>query len=296
VARWSPRHPLASDTIRYLGNQWVHFVEETLGEEIDARLHRVSIRLNEEGFDPFGFDPEIGRYALASAALLHRYYFRTEVHDIARVPQGRALIVGNHSGQIPVDGMLISTALMLDAEPPRLARNLVERWTATLPGISVFFPRSGQVVGSRENAQRLLEQDEALIVFPEGVRGIAKPFHQRYQLTEFGPGFVRLALETKTPIVPVAIVGGEEQYISVANLKRIARLFRVPVFPVIPQLFTGFLLPLPTRYRLYFGEPIYLDGDADDEDSAIEQKVWVVKSTIQSMLKTALGVRKSVFW
>ena len=194
-----------------------------------------------------------------------------------------------------MDGVLIATALMLDANPPRFPRSMVEKWSAELPFVSTFFPRVGQVVGSPENARRLLGQEETLLVFPEGARGISKTFDQRYQLTDFGLGFVRLALETQTPIVPVAVIGGEEQYPSIADLKPLARVLGMPAFPLIPQLFVGMVAPLPTKYRLYFGEPFWFDGDPDDDDSAIEQKVWLVKSTIQSMVNRGLRERKGVF-
>src|SRR5579862_1884634 len=110
------------------------------------------------------------------------------------------LIISNRSGQIPLDGMMIAASLMLDANPPRFPRSMVEKWTAELPFVSTIFPRCGQVVGAPANARRLLQQEEALIVFPEGAKGISKTFNRRYQLTEFGLGFMRLALETNTPI------------------------------------------------------------------------------------------------
>ncbi|MCZ7684460.1 MAG: acyltransferase family protein, partial [Sandaracinaceae bacterium] len=199
-------------------------------------------------------------------------------------------------GQIPIDGLIIGTALMLDAEPPRFPRSMVERWSAELPFVSVLFPRCGQVVGSPDNARRLLEQNEALVVFPEGSRGISKTFDQRYQLVDFGLGFMRLALETNAPIVPVAVVGGEEQLVSVANVRPLAKLLGMPAFPVIPQLFLGMAFPLPTRYRLYFGEPLYFSGDPDDDDVIIEEKVQRVKQTVQSMVNRGLKERRGVFW
>ena len=143
-----------------------------------------------------------------------------------------------------------------------------------------------------QNPQRL---SETLIVVTEGSRGISKTFDQRYQLTDFGLGFVRLALETNTPIVPVAVIGGEEQYPSIADFKPLARLLRMPAFPVMPQIFFGMIAPLPTKYRLYFGEPLQFSGDADDDDAVIEEKVWLVKSTIQSMVNRGLRERKGVF-
>ena len=218
------------------GDRMVRIAEDTLGEELDARIARIQTHPNEAGVDPFGFDPAVARYALAVSAFLHRFYFRTQVFGAEHVPTGRALVIANHSGQIPMDGLLIGTSLMLDAEPPRFPRSMVERWTAELPFVSVLFPRCGQVVGSPDNARRLLENDDTLVVFPEGVRGISKTWDKRYQLAQFGLGFMRLALETNTPIVPVGVVGGEEQLISVANLKSVGSVFGMPALPVIPQL------------------------------------------------------------
>ncbi len=282
--------------LQAVGDKVVRATEDLLGEEIDGRLARIAQHTNEVGFDPFGFDPATARYVLALGAFLHRFYFRTSVYGIEHVPQGRALFIANHSGQVPLDGVIVGTALMLDAEPPRFPRSMVEKWSASLPFFSTLFPRCGQVVGSPENARRLLQNDEALVVFPEGSRGISKTFDRRYQLSEFGLGFMRLALETNTPIVPVAVIGAEEQYPSVANLGALAKFLQAPAIPVLPQLLFGMFAPLPTKYRLYFGEPLSFQGDPDDDDAVIEEKVWVVKATIQSMLNRGLKERKSVFF
>lgn len=268
-----------------------------MDEDFHARLARVPVSLGQSGVDPFGFDPEWARFALAGAAFLHRKYFRTEVFGAENVPSGRLLLIANHSGQIPLDGAIIGAAMFMDVEPPRFIRAMVEKWTQTLPFVSLFFSRVGQVVGVPENARRLLESNEALLVFPEGARGISKTFDRRYQLTEFGLGFMRLAMETSTPIIPIAVIGAEEQYVSVANLDRLARILGAPAFPLLPQLaLPGGFLPLPTRYRLYFGEPMRFSGDPDDEDAVIEEKVWLVRATIQSMLNRGLKARKSIFW
>jgi 1-acyl-sn-glycerol-3-phosphate acyltransferase len=185
----------------------------------------------------------------------------------------------------------------MDMEPPRFTRAMVEKWTQTLPFVSLLFSRVGQVVGVPENARRLLENDEALLVFPEGARGISKTFDQRYNLADFGLGFMRLAIETDTPIVPVAVIGAEEQYISIGNLESIARVLKMPSFPVMPQLLLpGGALPLPTKYRIYFGEPMRFEGDPDDDDAVIEEKVWLVRATIQSMVHKGLRERKSIFF
>lgn len=272
-------------------------LERLLGESFDERLARVPLTLGPAGVDPFGLDPQWAKYALIAIAMLHRKYFRSEVHGIRNVPPGRVLLVANHSGQVPIDGVLVGAAMFMDAEPPRIVRAMVEKWAVSLPFVSLLFTRVGQVVGVPENAQRLLAQGEALLVFPEGARGIAKTFDRRYKLAEFGLGFMRMAIETNTPIVPVAVVGGEEQYISVANLDRLAKLLRMPAFPIIPQLLLpGGQLPLPTKYRIRFGEPMRFTGDPDDDDSVMDEKVWLVKQTIQSMLNLGIKERKHIFW
>jgi 1-acyl-sn-glycerol-3-phosphate acyltransferase len=272
-------------------------LERLLGESFARRMGRVPLALGPAGVDPFGLDPQWAKYALATLGLLHRKYFRTEVHGIANVPSGRVLLVANHSGQVPIDASLIGAAMFMDAEPPRIVRAMVEKWAVSLPFVSLLFSRIGQVVGVQENAKRLLAQGEALLVFPEGARGISKTFDQRYKLTEFGLGFMRLAIETDTPVVPIAVVGAEEQYVSVANLEALAKVLRMPAFPIIPQLLLpGGQLPLPTKYRLWFGEPMRFNGDPDDDDAVIDEKVWLVKQTIQSMLNRGLKERKHIFW
>jgi 1-acyl-sn-glycerol-3-phosphate acyltransferase len=268
-----------------------------LGSELEARLDSVSRDLAPHGVDPFGWDPHYARYVIAAAARLSRSYFRTIVRGIENLPAGRALIVANHAGQIPIDGMIIAISVFLEANPPRVVRAMVEKWSQTLPFVSTFFAKCGQVVGVPENAKRLLARGEPILVFPEGTKGLAKTFQHRYQLTDFGLGFMRLALETDTPILPLAVIGAEEQYISVANLRSVANALHMPSFPVIPQLLIpGGQLPLPTRYRLWFGEPLHFRGDPDDDDAVIEEKVWVVKATIQSMLNRGLMERKSAFY
>lgn len=271
-------------------------IGEFVGDDVNGAIDRIKLELNEVGVDPFGFDRETGRVVLAFAALLHRLYFRSVVRGVEDLPRGRSLIIANHSGQLPFDGMMIAAAMMLDANPPRLPRAMVERWTVELPFVSVLFPRVGQVLGSPENARRLLRRGESLIVFPEGSRGISKTYRERYQLTEFGLGFMRLALETNTPIVPVSVVGAEEQYISIANFRRLARILGMPAFPIIPQLFVGMILPIPVRYRIRFGKPLHFEGDPDADDRIIEAKVMSVKARIEEQIAKDLDERRGLFF
>lgn len=291
-----PKLPQRGSAERGALDLLVRFVERAYGEEIDARVRALATQRNEAGFDPFGFDPEITRYAVAVSTFFYRTYFRTEVFGMERVPTGRALFVANHSGHVPIDGGIIATSLVLDHDPPILARAMVEKWTQRLPFVSVLFTRIGQVLGSPDNARRLLEADHALLVFPEGVRGISKPFRDRYRLVDFGAGFMRLALETRSPIVPVAVIGGEEQFPSIGNIRALAKVLGMPAFPFIPQIFLGMPLPLPTRYRLYFGEPMWFEGDPDEDDAEIQVRVDAVREAIQSMIARGLFARRHIFW
>jgi 1-acyl-sn-glycerol-3-phosphate acyltransferase len=252
-----------------------------LGEDFEERVRSLEKRYVTLGGDPFGFDPHTARQAAMLIAVFHRLYFRTEVFGIEHVPPGRALLIANHSGQIPIDAAIIGSAMFFDARPPF---------------VSAFFSRVGQVVGLQENAMRLLEMGELVLAFPEGMKAINKPFTQRYQLEPFGHGFMRLALKTQTPIVPVAVIGAEEQYLSFGNVEWAARALGLPAFPLVPQLLLpGGAMPLPTKYRIYFGEPMRFYGDADDDDSVIGDKVWLVQQTINDLLRRGLAQRRGVF-
>jgi 1-acyl-sn-glycerol-3-phosphate acyltransferase len=289
--------PLVRRTMRGFRSAADDVAMMALGSDLEDRLRRVNIAAAAHGVDPFGLDPEWAKYAVATAAFFYRFYFRAESFGVDRIPSGRVLLVSNHSGQLPFDGLMIGASLFLEAEPPRIMRSMVEKWTQTLPFVSTTYARLGQVVGVPENARRLLDQGEAILVFPEGTKGISKSFADRYKLAEFGLGFLRLALETRTPIVPIAVVGAEEQYISFGNLPKVAKLLRMPSFPVVPQfLIPGMQLPLPVKYRIYYGEPIAFEGDPDDDDAVIEEKVARVKAAIHRMIEKGLSERQGVFF
>ena len=274
-------------------------VDALLDPEVTERIERLQTRLNEYGVDPFGFDPDYLKYALPFGIAVYRKWFRVETIGIKNVPPGRVLLISNHSGQIPIDGAMIVLSMFLEAEPPRMVRSMVETWVPTLPLISYFFPRTGQIVGTRENCRRLLEREEAILAFPEGVRGISKTFAKRYQLQDFGLGFMRLSLMTGAPIVPLAVVGAEEQAPALFNLERVGKLFgspALPITPTFPALGPLGILPLPTKYRIYFGKPMTFEGDPNDEDEALAAKVNHVRRTIQRMLRDGIKARKNVFW
>ena len=269
-----------------------------LQAEIEERLEKVPNRINEFGYDSYGLSPDWLRRMALPLVAMYRYYFRCETHDIDRLPHGRMLLVANHAGQLPFDGAMLTTSLLLEAEPPRIARAMGEYFLPSLPFLGTAMTRGGSMVGTPANCAHMLENDECVMVFPEGVRGISKTFRQRYQLQRFGLGFLRLALETRSPIVPVGIVGSEEQVPTAANLERLGRAIGLPALPIpytLPLLGVFGMLPLPTKYHIWFGEPMTFEGDSDDEDSVIESRVEQVRAAIAALLREGLEARRGIF-
>lgn len=267
--------------------------------ELQARLDRIPTRLGPYGVDPFGFDPQFVKKLVGFLAWVYEHYFRCHAFGIGNIPDGRCLVVANHSGQLPYDAAMVSAAVFLEREPPRYLRSMVERFVPSTPFVSSFLARCGQILGTPANCRRLLDAGNAILVFPEGVRGLNKTWDQRYQLQRFGQGFVRLALESGTPIVPVAVVGAEEQAPSLLNLRILGKAFGLPAFPVTPTfpwLSVAGLLPLPTRYRIYFGEPMRFEGTGNEEDEVINKKVEQVRSVMQKMVDDGVSAREHIFW
>lgn len=269
-----------------------------LQDDIDARVARVPTQLNEFGVDAQGLSPEFVRSNALPSALMYRHYFRVNAVDIDRVPTGRVLLISNHAGQLPFDGMMLSMAMLLEAEPPRIARGMAEYWVSELPFVSVAAARGGSLVGTPRNCTAMLEAGECVMVFPEGVRGMNKLYKDRYKLMRFGLGFMRLALETDTPIVPVSIVGSEEQQPGLANLASVGRLLGMPALPITPTfplLGPLGLLPMPVRYHIYFGEPLRFEGDPSEDDAHIQDRVDVVKKAIMDGFERGLAERSGIF-
>ena len=287
-----------SRPLRELARSATPLALRDLRAELEDRLRKIPTRLNEYGYDAWGMRPRSLVDQFLFSAILYRYYFRVETHGAANVPAGRVLLIGNHAGQLPLDAMMVGVAALLEFEPPRIARGMGEYWIPQLPFVSSLAARAGQMVGTPENCVQLLEAGECVSVFPEGVRGMNKLFRDRGRLMRFGLGFMRLALQTDAPIVPVALVGSDEQQPGLANLSGLARMLGMPAFPITPTfpwLGPLGLLPLPVHYHLYFGEPLEFEGSPHDEDAVIEAKVERVRAAIQAMLERGREARPGIF-
>ncbi len=279
-----------SQSLRDHLREWTY---ELGGPGTRERLKKLAPARNDYGVDPYGFDIDFTIAAAAPFAWLYRKYFRVSLHGIEHVPaSGRVLLCANHSGQLPFDAAMIELSLLLDMDPPRIARALVERWVPTLPFVAPFFARLGQVVGTPENCRRLLAADEALLVFPEGVRGLNKPFSERYRLRTFSTGFIRLALEAGAPIVPIGVVGAEEQAPSLVDLKPLAKMLGLPALPITPYLLP---LPLPVHYHIHFGEPLRFTGSPDADDAELERQAGEVQAAVQGLVDHGLAERPGIF-
>jgi 1-acyl-sn-glycerol-3-phosphate acyltransferase len=276
----------------------------TLPRELRAALDRLLQRLaGDYQEDEWGFDEEFADALLPFLEFLYDRWWRVETIGARNVPShGRALLVANHAGILPWDATMISVGMLREHPLPRYPRFLVLDWAFQLPYVSVAMRKLGGVVASPYNALRLLEQDELVAVFPEGVKGAGKPFKERYRLQRFGRGgFVELALRTGSPIVPVAVVGSEEIYPKLGEAPGLARLIGAPYFPITPTFpWLGGLgtLPLPSKWRIEFGEPIdtaRFGPDAAEDRSFVFELSERVRETIQNKVYENLVARGSAF-
>jgi 1-acyl-sn-glycerol-3-phosphate acyltransferase len=272
----------------------------------DARdtLMRVLDRIEgEHEEDEWGFDEGFADLVEPFFGFLYERWWRVRVEGAERVPaHGRALLASNHAGILPWDATMISLALLREHPLPRHPRFLVLNWAFDLPWISVFMRKVGGVVASPYNALRLLEQDQLVAVFPEGVKGTGKPFGERYRLQRFGRGgFVEIALRAGAPIVPVAVVGSEEIYPKIGDVPALARLIGAPFFPVTPTFpWLGPLgvVPLPSKWRIEFCDPIETASygpDAANDRGLVLELTDRVRETVQEALLRNLVARGPAF-
>ncbi len=254
--------------------------------------------------DDFGFDRDLTENVLLPALRpLYRTWFRVETIGMHNVPsEGGALVVANHSGTLPIDSLMTAVALHDDHPDHRHLRLLGADVVFRLPGIGTLARKGGSTLACMPDAERLMARGELVGVWPEGFKGIGKPFHDRYKLQRFGRGgFVSAALRTGVPIIPCSIVGAEEIYPKIGDIKPLARLFGAPYFPVTPLFpWLGPLgaIPLPSKWYIEFGAPIHTDtigaGEADDP-MTVFNLTDQVRETIQFTLYRLLSQRRNAF-
>ena len=278
-----------------------HVDVSDIGELIEFAKRRLS---GDYAVDEFGFDPEFTDTVLMNLARpLYRKWFRVQTSGLENVPdEGAALIVANHSGTVALDSVMTQVALLDDHPAHRSLRMLGANLVFATPFLGEVARKAGHTLACNPDAERLLSSGELVGVWPEGFKGVGKPFSDRYRLQRFGRGgFVAAALRVGAPIIPTAIVGAEEIYPMIGNAAPLARLLGLPYFPITPTfpwLGPAGLIPLPSKWLIHFGEPIPTDGfppGAADDPMLVFDLTDRVREQIQQTLYRLLMARKSVF-
>lgn len=272
--------------------------------DIARALRALYFSWHSEEVDEFGFDPRFTETVRPFLEFLYAAWWRVETTGIEHVPlEGPAVIVGNHSGVLPWDGLMINVAVRHEHVARRECRMLALDMFALLPFLAPLLTRTGAIRASPENGERLLRKGELVGVFPEGVKGVGKRFHDRYKLARFGRGgFVRLALRTGAPIVPCAVVGAEEIHPMLASANWIGRPFGLPYLPITPTFPLlgplGFV-PLPTKWTIDFADPLDTESygpEAAEDPILVNRLAEQVRGTIQGVIDGRLARRRSVWF
>ena len=286
---------IAQAAQRVLGSDW----EGRLAAFVAALRKRLS---GDFEVDEFGFDPQISEVLVGAVEPLAEKWFRLEVRGIENIPsEGGALLVANHSGTVPIDGLM--TGYAVKKYSGRNLRPLGADLVFALPFVGQMARKVGATLACTADAERLLTNGELAGVWPEGFKGIGKPFAERYKLQRFGRGgFVSSAMRAQVPIVPVSIVGAEEIYPLVGNVPSLARLLGIPYLPItpfFPLLGPLGLIPLPSKWIIEFGEPIRTDAyepEAADDPMLLFNVTDQVRETIQQTLYALLVDRGNAFF
>jgi 1-acyl-sn-glycerol-3-phosphate acyltransferase len=283
-----------------------------LFEELRSRVSNFGMTDRAVDIDEFGMDVQAIERARPILEFLEERYWRVELGGLEHLPEGGpCLLVANRSGLLPYDGLMLTHLLDRHGTEAVRPRFMVADWLITLPFVQPYLARLGGVRACRENTDRLLRTGRSVLAFPEGVKGAAKSFRERYQLKRFGRGgVVRAALENGVPLVPVGIVGAEEAHPVLFKSRLPARILGLPFIPVTPTFpFLGPLgaLPLPSKWVVLIGEPIDLTthavdsasahapGPVDNEDLLISRSTEMLRERIQALVDEGLDRRASVW-
>lgn len=259
------------------------------------RLQGLDLKDSGHGFDVFGANEEWIAFAAGTMRLPYEKWFRVSSYGIDNIPsEGPAVLACNHSGTLPFDAMMIWKDVLERADPPRLLRPVLDHFVPLLPGVGTFFTRSGAVGGSRANVRALLEADALLLIFPEGTEGIGKPFSERYKLQTWRVGHCELALRYQAPVVPMAVIGAEEQMPQLARIKAAAKVFGAPYIPVPASL-----VPLPVHYHIHYGAPVALHEifgtECADDPEVLRAAADLIKAEVAKLIDYGLKSRRGIF-
>ena len=261
--------------------------------QVRRNVERLPIEFDDYGFDRFGLSQKALVRAYSVTAHIYRHYLKVTAFGLENVPAtGRGLVVANHSGGLGADGAMILTSLMLNDDAPRLGQGMAEYFLTRSPFARPALRKLGHLTGLPEHGEQLLNDERLVMVFPEGARGAGKLYKDRYKLVRFGTGFIRLALKTGTPIIPCAFIGGEESFPQLFHIKWLAKLVNGPFVPVAPQLI---FFPLPVACQVYYGPPMYFEGDGSEPDHVIQQYIEEVRHSMERLISTGLDARPRSF-
>ena len=245
-----------------------------------------------ESPDPWGLQVDSAIRDLKILWPIYKYYFDVKIHGTENLDPNRPyMVISNHTGQIPIDALLICIAFASELENPIFLRPLVERFLTSLPFLGKWSSEAGAVLGDRNNCLNLLKRKESILVFPEGVSGIAKSPKDFYRLKPFTKGFIRMALQAKVDILPISVVGAEDFYPFVFHLRKIAKMLNIPALPISPNL-----IPLPSPVDIYIGRPYSLPQSLTAE--ALDQELSIhinqLEAQIDQMTKQGLEVKRTI--
>jgi len=258
------------------------------------RLRHLRWRDSGHGYDRLGLHPAWVGAALGVGRFFYEIYFRVSSHQAENIPaEGAAILAANHSGMLPLDGAMLYFDVVAHTHPPRVPRIAFDHFVPNLPFASVFFARVGAVSGARATVRRLLDDGELVGLFPEGTPGIGKPWAERYQLQHWRVGHAELAIRHGAPVVPVAIIGAEEQWPQIGRIPWV-HAFGAPYLPI-----PATPVPLPVHYHVWYGEPLRLHERwppvAADDPEVCAQAAREVKAAVQALIERGLSQRPGVF-
>ena len=300
----SRREPQEQRPGDFFSEQGEDFFQDLNLFNMRRKYHEWSLKLRSEEVDPFGYDPLFDRFCKPLFDFLHTKYWRVETYGVCNVPRtGSCLLVGNHSGTLPFDATMLKMSLVKEHPARRELRFMVEDFLFHFPFLGSLMTRFGGVRASQENAQKLLQADMSVLVFPEGTKGLGKPYRDKYHLARFGRGgFVKLCLRTRAPLVPVAFLGAEEIYPLLYKETFFSQMLGIPYLPVTPTfpwLGPLGLIPLPSKWSLHILPAIDFSeyGPGAEKDRVLVHKMSQrVKEVIQDTIVEKLKTRRSIWF